>query len=58
MLPWFLYQHYYDPPGTKVAKIQLAGQRIVDPHQSLLQAVERRTRSSTPARSPTTSGPT
>jgi hypothetical protein len=39
MIPWVLYQSFYDPPGTKLAKLQLAGQATVDPHQSLLGAL-------------------
>jgi hypothetical protein len=27
VVPWTLYQHYYDPPGTGLTKLQLAGSR-------------------------------
>ena len=39
MIPWTLYQSVYDPPGTKLTKLQLAGQGSVNPHQSLISAI-------------------
>jgi len=39
MIPWVLYQSFYDPPGTTLTKLQLAGQRTVDPRQSVISAV-------------------
>lgn len=39
MLPWLLFQQLYLPPGTKLTKLQLAGQDTVNPKQSLLSAI-------------------
>jgi hypothetical protein len=38
MLPWLLYQHYYDPPGTDLTKLQLAGAGTSD-KQSLVSSI-------------------
>jgi hypothetical protein len=39
MLPWTLYQRYYDPPGTALFKLQLAGTSDFDPHVGLITTI-------------------
>jgi 4-amino-4-deoxy-L-arabinose transferase-like glycosyltransferase len=41
ILPWTLYQRYYDPPGTSLSKLQLAGTTNFDPHVGLATAIIR-----------------
>lgn len=39
MLPWLLYQRYYDPPGTSLDKLQLAGTTDFNSHQGLVSTI-------------------
>jgi hypothetical protein len=39
MLPWTLYQRDYDPPGTALLKLQLAGTSHFDPHVGILTTI-------------------
>ena len=41
MLPWILYQRYYDPPGNSLPKLQLAGTSDFNPHVGLLTTIVR-----------------
>jgi hypothetical protein len=40
MTPWFVYQHYYDPPGDNLTELQLAGRMPGPQDQGLVRAVE------------------
>ncbi len=39
LIPWFLYQQFYDPPGNDLTKLQLAGPGWQYTNQSLISSV-------------------
>jgi hypothetical protein len=39
LLPWALYQAFYDPPGNRLIKMHLAGVERADDERSSLQAI-------------------
>jgi hypothetical protein len=39
LAPWLLYQRYYDPPGTSLDKLQLAGTTDFNSHQGLVSTI-------------------
>ena len=39
LVPWWLYQHFYDPPGTSLLKLQLANATNFNSHQGVLTEI-------------------